>query len=153
MDVHIAIKSARAVVHVLVGVPPSVPPRSVPLVSVVRSSRFKPQRGYGRWLRWTDGQLVWQSALWQVFHRVAGDNAEHAPWHPDAHGVRGVGLHHRQCSLHPKEEGMAVCRVSWSFVTVPVSRWCRFFNFSRHGASLFVGSVQRFVYIAQVGYQ
>ena len=45
IDVHIAIEMPRAVIHVLVGVPPSVPPSGVPLVSVLRSMGVQASNG------------------------------------------------------------------------------------------------------------
>ena len=43
-NVYFAIKLRRMVMHVLSDVPPSVPPRSAPLVSVLSSRELKPRR-------------------------------------------------------------------------------------------------------------
>ena len=42
-DVEIALGSCKVVMHVLVGVPPSVPPMGAPLVSILASRGFKPK--------------------------------------------------------------------------------------------------------------
>ena len=52
MDSRIAIASTKVVVHVLVDVPPPMPPRCAPLVSTFRFREFKPKEGYTRYVNW-----------------------------------------------------------------------------------------------------
>ena len=45
MNAHIAIELSRIVMHVLGDVPPSVPPRGVPLVSVLKTKETQNNAG------------------------------------------------------------------------------------------------------------
>ena len=49
MNVFIATKFIRTIIHVLVDNPPSVPPSCVPLVSVLRSRKPNPKKEYQRY--------------------------------------------------------------------------------------------------------